>query len=215
MSRATTRAVSKHMSKPGPGYCLITPLLLILGTNLVMAEDNGYQARGAHFTADGSVELPQGYRGWIHVGSRLSPSHVSILDNKKTPTPEFYNVYVEPYTYSYFKQTGTWPDGAQIVKEFSSTQSGANCDAATGICQRPEGSAFFQQDFMGIGYMVKDKKRFKTLEGNWGYFSSSHKKPPYEKTSPLRSKEQCAGCHIANKSQTVDYVFTNAIIGLR
>lgn len=193
----------------------ILPLLCSASIFPVMAADDGYQAHSPRFTENSDVELPTGYRSWVHVGSRLSPMHVSILDNKKTATPEFYNVYVEPYTYSYFKQTGKWPDGAQIVKEFSSVQSGEKCDDNTGLCVRPEGKAVFQQDFMGIGYMVKDKERFKDLAGNWGYFSSSHKKPPYEKTSPLRSKEQCAGCHITNYSQTVDYVFTKAIIGLR
>jgi len=89
----------------------------------------------ANFMPDGGVELPVGYRGWTHVGTRLKPDGLSILDGQPLKIPEIMNAYVEPSAMAYFERTGTWPDGSQIVKEMSAIQTGEGCDPVTHICK--------------------------------------------------------------------------------
>ncbi|WP_426124400.1 cytochrome P460 family protein [Pararhizobium sp. PWRC1-1] len=93
------------------------------------------------FTESGQAELPRGYRSWVHAYVAWEPITTSLLDEKLTPTPEFHNVNVEPYAYRTYMETGKWPEGSLIVKEFSFTSVDAkNCDGPPRICVTP-GSA--------------------------------------------------------------------------
>lgn len=73
------------------------------------------------FTESDQAELPRGYRSWVHAYVAWEPIATSLLDLKPTATPEFHNVYVEPYAYRTYMETGKWPEGSLIVKEFSFT----------------------------------------------------------------------------------------------
>ena len=61
-------------------------------------------------------------------GRGISRWEINILDGKVTKTPEIFNAYVEPRAFSAFEKTGIWPDGTQIVKEFSAVRIGDGCD---------------------------------------------------------------------------------------
>ena len=164
----------------------------------------------AQFT-EGAVVLPVGYRQWHHIGTRYKPIGVNILDGKVTETPEIFNAYVEPGAMATFEKTGQWPDGAQIVKEFSAVQVGQGCDPKTFLCITKLGSGIFESGFVGLGMMVKDSRRFPDSPGHWGYFTFGHKPPPYNPTAQFDSK--CVGCHI-NLASDTDYVISKAHIGL-
>ena len=167
----------------------------------------------ALFDPDGRVNLPVGYRRWVHIGTRLKPIGINILDGLPTKTPEIFNAYVEPGAFAAFEATGRWPDGAQIVKEFSAVEVGAGCDAATMLCATPLGSGIFETGFMGLGMMVKDATRFADGKGNWGYFSFGHRPPPYDGTAARRPAGACEACHVTLASDS-DYVISRAHIGL-
>ena len=167
----------------------------------------------ASFNADSTINIPTGYRQWMHIGTRYKPIGINILDGQQTKTPEIFNAYVEPTAFAAFQATGIWPDGAQLVKEFTAVRVGKGCDEKTMLCESPLGSGIFEAGYVGLGMMVKDAKRFPDGMGNWGYFSFGHKPPPYEKTSMVHSSQQCESCHIKLAADT-DYVIKRAHAGL-
>ena len=112
-----------------------------------------------------------------------------------------------------FDKTGHWPEGAQIVKEFSTVRGGDGCDEKSWICQSPLGSGIFEAQYIGLGMMVKDSSRFADAPGHWGYFSFGHKPLPYDKTASVRPPQACASCHVKLASDT-DYVISRAHLGL-
>lgn len=194
---------------------IASAVLVICGLVLLsLAQSQGADpiAR-ASFNADGSVNFPTGYRNWTHVGTRLKPMGINILDGLPTKTPEILNSYVEPGAFAVHETTGNWPDGTQIVKEFSAVQVGAGCDAKTLLCTNSLGTGIFETGYIGLGMMVKDAKRFPDAAGHWGYFSFGHKPPPYDTTSAVRGRQQCQSCHIGLAADS-DYVVNRAHIGL-
>ena len=169
-------------------------------------------ASRAVFDQNGSVHLPKAYRRWANVGTRYKASGNNILDGAPIVTPQLMNTYVEPSALDYYKKTGKWPDGAQIVKELSSIRVGKGCDHVTNICSSPIGPGIFQETYIGIGMMVKDRNRFPDAPGNWGYFGF-FRHSTYERLAMLRPQNQCASCHVKLASDT-DYVITKAHLGL-
>ena len=195
--------------------CLAALLCAIVYSETKSFEQSGTHASVARatFTADGSVNLPVGYRQWWHIGTRLKPIGTNILDFLPTKTPEIFNAYVEPKAMAVYQSSGKWPEGTQIVKEFSAVKVGKDCDEKTLMCTTSLGSGIYEANYMGLGLMIKDTQRFPNAPGNWGFFSFGHKPPPYDPTSMLRPESQCAACHVRLAPDT-DYVITHAHIGL-
>lgn len=162
------------------------------------------------FNARGEAELPRGYRSWVHTFSGWEPITTTILDGTMTKTPEFKNLYVEPVAYRAFMETGKWPEGTMMVKEFTATSvDKKKCDGPPAyICNVWYGKAIFQTSAIGIGVMLKDSKRFPKEPGGWAYFSFGHQPPPYQRVSPLRDRAQCAQCHIDRAGPKQDFVFS-------
>ena len=168
----------------------------------------------ARFNSQGEALLPVGYRQWVHVGTRDNPlGKISIIDGKPTATPEVLNSYVEPGAFAAYQKTGVWPDGSQLVKEFSAVRVGAGCNPETYLCTTEFGEGIFETNYNGLGMMVKDEQRFPSAPGHWGFFEFGHKPPPYNPVSALRPPDQCTGCHI-NLASDTDYVISRAHIGL-
>jgi hypothetical protein len=170
--------------------------------------------RRAQFNSQGEVLLPVGYRQWVHVGTRDNPAgKINILDGKPTVTPEVLHAYVEPGAFAAYQKTGKWPDGSQLVKEFSAVRTGAGCKPETLLCATEFGEGIFQSGYIGLGMMVKDAERFPSGPGHWGFFAFGHRPPPYDPVSAVRPASQCTGCHVALASDT-DFVISRAHIGL-
>jgi hypothetical protein len=168
----------------------------------------------ARFNSRGEVLLPVGYRQWVHVGTRDNPSgKINILDGKPILTPEVLEAYVEPGAFAIYERTGNWPDGSQLVKEFSAVRVGAGCQSGTYLCTTEFGEGIFQTGYIGLGMMVKDEKRFPSAQGHWSFFSFGHKAPPYDPVSAALPAEQCMSCHVRLASDT-DFVISRAHIGL-
>lgn len=162
------------------------------------------------FNDKGEAALPRGYRSWVHAYTAWEPITTTILDGTVTKTPEFHNVYVEPNTYSVFMETGKWPEGSLMVKEFSFTSTDEkNCDGPPAyLCKVWFGKGIFQHGYTGVAVMLKDSRRYPDEPGGWVYFSYGHQPPPYAPFSPVRDRAQCAQCHIDHAGPTQDYVFS-------
>lgn len=102
-----------------------------------------------------------------------------MLDEELAPTPEFHNVYVEPYAFRVYMETGKWPERSLIVKEFTFTSvDGKNCDGPPAyLCNAWFGKVIFQHGFTGIALMLKDSKRYPEDAGGWAYFTFGHQEP--------------------------------------
>jgi len=149
----------------------------------------------AVFNADGTVQVPTGFRKWVFVGAPLTPNG---LNDGKAGFPEYHNVYVEQKNVDAYLKTGEFPEGTVIVKELTRV---LNPTFPDGSRKEPSGRGYFNGEYNGIDMTVKDSKRFAKTNG-WGFFTFGHHPLPYEKTSADRPVTECAGCHIANVAAT-------------
>jgi cytochrome P460 len=167
----------------------------------------------ATFNPDGNVRLPGDFRRWESVGTRYKASGRNILDGKEIVVPELMNAYVEPAAFDRYKMTGRWPEGIQIVKELSEIRVGEGCSGVSRLCTSPLGEGIFQLNYFGVGMMVKDRRRFPSAPGNWGYFGFLRDGAGYAPVASLRPQEQCSSSHIKLASDT-DFVISKAHLGL-
>jgi hypothetical protein len=217
------REVMNDLSKKAPRSFKLSIVLLAISlpfvgfwaarrSHAVDAQDPSTLSR-AVFTTDGIVNLPNGFRRWEHVGTRVKTSGKSILDGTPIFRPQVLDSYVEPSAFVQYKKTGIWPNGAQIVKELSIIRIWADCDKFTFSCTTTAGPGIFEDSYIGVGMMVKDTKRFPNAPGNWGYFRFLSDGSGYAKRSAVVPANQCESCHVAYASKE-DYVFTDTHIGL-
>ena len=149
----------------------------------------------AVFNADGTLQLPTGFRNWVFVGAPLTPN---ALNNGKANFPEYHHVYIEQKNVDAYLKTGEFPEGTVIVKELTRVLKPTFPD---GSRTEPSGRGYFNGEYNGIDLTVKDSKRFAKTNG-WGFFTFGHHPIPYDKTSAEKPASECAGCHIANVAAT-------------
>ena len=147
------------------------------------------------FNADGTMQLPTGFRKWVFVGAPLTPNG---LNDGKAGFPEYHNVYVEQKNVDAYLKTGDFPEGTVIVKELTRVLDPTFPD---GSRKEPSGRGYFNGEYNGIDATVKDSKRFPDTNG-WGFFTFGHHPLPYDQTSAEKPVTECAGCHIANVAST-------------
>ena len=81
----------------------------------------------AVFNADGTVQVPTGFRKWVFVGAPLTPE--GLNDGKyncnqpggctRSNFPEYHHVYIEQKNVDAYLKTGEFPEGTVIVKELT------------------------------------------------------------------------------------------------
>ncbi len=159
------------------------------------------------FNADGTVQVPTGFRKWVFVGAPLTPE--GLNDGKyncnaggtnctKSNFPEYHHVYIEQKNVDAYLKTGEFPEGTVIVKELTRVLNPTFPDSSR---KEPSGRGYFNGVYNGIDMSIKDSKRFAKTNG-WGFFTFGHHPMPYDKTSAERPVTECAGCHIANVAAT-------------
>src|SRR5580700_1675275 len=158
------------------------------------------------FNADGTVQVPTGFRKWVFVGAPLTPE--GLNDGKyncdqpggctRSNFPEYHHVYVEQKNVDAYLKTGEFPEGTVIVKELTRVLNPTFPDSSR---KEPSGRGYFNGAYNGIDMSIKDSKRFAKTNG-WGFFTFGHHPMPYDKTSAERPVAECAGCHIANVAAT-------------
>jgi hypothetical protein len=158
------------------------------------------------WNADGTVQLPTGFRKWVFVGAPLTPEGLNNgkynCDQPggctKSNFPEYHHVYIEQKNVDAYLKKGEFPEGTVIVKELTRLLDPTFPD---GSRTEPSGRGYFNGAYNGIDMEVKDSKKFAKTNG-WGYFTFGHHPLPYNKTSAERPVSECAGCHIANVAKT-------------
>ena len=158
----------------------------------------------ATFNEDGSVQAPDNYYKWVHVGTVAEPDELN--PNGVAPFPEFHSVYVEPSAFDYFMKHGSWAEGTQIIKERTLVREGDNCDEKTGACVEASGTGYFQGAFKGLELSIKDTQRFSNEPGGWAYFSFGNDGKPYAKSAEPFPTTACNTCH--ENAAEIDFVFT-------
>ena len=147
------------------------------------------------FNADGTMQLPTGFRRWVFVGAPLTPN---ALNDGKANFPEYHHVYIEQKNVDAYLKTGEFPEGTVIVKELTRV---LNPEFPDGSRKEPSGRGYFNGEYNGMDVTVKDSKRFADTN-NWGFFNFGHHAWPLEESAKEASASECAGCHIANVAQT-------------
>jgi hypothetical protein len=159
------------------------------------------------FNADGTVQVPTGFRKWVFVGAPLTPEglndgkyncNAAGMNCTKSNFPEYHHVYIEQKNVDAYLKTGDFPEGTVIVKELTRV---LNPTFPDGSRKEPSGRGYFNGAYNGIDMSIKDSKRF-AKTNNWGFFTFGHHPMPYDKTSAERPVSECAGCHIANVAKT-------------
>src|SRR6201984_136511 len=158
------------------------------------------------FNADGTVQVPTGFRKWVFVGAPLTPE--GLNDGKyncdqpggctRSNFTEYHHVFIEQKNVDAYLRTGDFPEGTVIVKELTRVLNPTFPDSSR---KEPSGRGYFNGVYNGIDMSIKDSKRFEKTNG-WGFFTYGHHPLPYEKTSAERPVAECAGCHTANVADT-------------
>ncbi len=152
----------------------------------------------ASYDAEGELIRPADHREWVFVGAYVTPNEMNY---GKAAFPGFHNVYIDPASFSAYKQTGEFADGTVILKEL----------VAVGGKRMDSGNGYFQGEFMSLEAMVKDRQRFDDEPGGWAFYRFGEA-PNYESTGTRMKTESCNTCH---SGANEDYVFTDTYPVLR
>jgi hypothetical protein len=181
--------------------------LVLLGIVRIMSKQEAFAAQkvadttapssivAVHYTPDGKLKLPAGFRRWVFLGAPLTPN---ALNDGEANFPEFHHVYVEEKNLDVYLKTGTFPEGTILIKELTRVLIPTFPD---GSRTEPSGRGYFNGELNGIDASVKDSKRYARTNG-WGYFTFGHHPMPYEQTASEKPVSECAGCHLANVAKT-------------
>jgi hypothetical protein len=166
-----------------------------------------YEAR---FTEEGELIRPDNWREWIWVAMPVTPN---ALNGGKAILPEAQAVYLDPTSWKHWRKTGAFRDGTMFAVELTTLMSeGAHDDGST---SQTTGRGFFQDQFSGLQFAIKDQEQFADEPGNWAYFSSriGAGESEYPETMAALPTEACNSCHATHGGQ--DWVFTQLYPVLR
>src|SRR5258708_7270879 len=159
------------------------------------------------FNADGTVQVPTGFRKWVFVGAPLTPEGVN--DGKyncnaggtnctRSNFPEYHHVYIEQKNVDAYLKTGEFPEGTVIVKELTRVLNPTFPDSSR---KEPSGRGYFNGAYNGIHMSIQDRKRFAQTNA-CDIFTFCHHPLPYDNTSAERPGPAWAACHIAHRAAT-------------
>lgn len=168
---------------------------LVLGLFVfgALARGGSYdEAYDKYVGPDGGISLPSDYRtSLVFVGT------FGIAGgDQEGGQAEFHHVYMDRDSIAHYRRTGTFPDGAIIVKELQKTRA---LDMTTGrASSRKEDAGWF--------VMIKDTKGRFPEHGAWGDGWGWALFDPSDRTrSTTRDfKAECTGCHLP--AQSTDWV---------
>ena len=167
---------------------------LLVGAALQFSAILTVHAADPYTIKDGELQRPTGYREWVYVGTPVTPND---MNNGKAAFPEHHNVYIDPESWTHWKETGVFRDGTILMKELVSVGSKAAVS----------GNGYFQGEFIGLEATIKSKNHFPDEPGNWAYysFSSMDHKTLADTAKPFPTAS-CNACHQGAAED--DFVFT-------
>jgi len=143
---------------------------------------------------DGELVRPTGYREWVYVGTPVTPND---MNDGQAAFPEHHNAYIDPQSWSHWKDTGEFREDTILIKELVSV----------GTKAAVSGNGYFQGEYIGLEATIKSKAFFPDEPGNWVYYSFT---TPDHQTLTATAKpfpaESCNACHAAAAAD--DFVFT-------
>jgi len=172
------------------GRCLGLTILFSLGSSTLLADSTF----SSSVDENGNISLSKEFRlSMTHLGSWYVPTGGAS---------GFHDVYTEAESVEYFRNNGSFPDGATLIKELRESHSG---DYTTG-----PGVNYSTQSIKQWFVMVKDTNgRFadNPLWGDgWGWALFKPDNPTVNVATDY--KTDCLGCHIPAKEN--DWVYTEA-----
>ncbi len=177
--------------------------IFAFGIAIVTAMVSGARAvervPGPQYDNQDQLKRTDGWRQWVFIGAPLTPH---ALNDGKAAFPEFHNVYIEPKAFSHYVKTGEFPNGTMIAKELLSV----------GETVAVSGNGFFQGEFQGLEFAVKDTERFPNEPGGWTYYSFGHSLP-YTNVAKAFPTEACAACHQAAAAEDMVFIQYYPILG--
>lgn len=170
--------------------CFGLAVFLSVGSVTAVATELAEHTFSHYVGPEGEISLPEDFRlHWSHLGSW-------VVDDAEAPGPGFHDVYTQPEAVKAYRETGSFPDGAVLVKEIRGIAAG---NLTTGPAQ-------WAADTEIWFVMVKDdQERFESPHWakGWGWALFEAKNP--EKNVSESFEGTCQGCHIP--AQQTDWVF--------
>ena len=79
--------------------------------------ENGSMTPMPQFTEDGSLVRPDGWEAWVLAGTSigLTYNEPASIPAVGEPPGTFLNVYLQPWAYESFMETGSFPEGTMFV----------------------------------------------------------------------------------------------------
>jgi hypothetical protein len=139
---------------------------------------------GPKYAADGKLLRPTNYREWVYLSSGLGMNYAP----RAAGHPMFTNVFVNPTSYRYFRQNGTWPDKTIFALEMYIPASHGSINK----------SGHYQSSFMGLEAEVKDESKG---DNTWSYYGLGYD----DASASAFPKDDCASCH--SKNGAVEHSF--------
>jgi hypothetical protein len=178
----------RYIRTVGPAVAALA--IFGLWFNSVTADDSFSPYVDKH----GTISFPDGFRtSMVHLGSWFVPDGGAS---------GFHDVYTEKSSVEAFRKTGTFPDGATLVKELRASNEGTY---TTG-----QGVSYATGNLKQWFVMIKDSEgRFadNPLWGDgWGW--ALYKPDNRSVNAASDYKTDCLGCHVPAKSN--DWVYTEA-----
>jgi len=159
----------------------------------VAAQDVVSDSFSPYVDAKGGITFPQGFETtFLHLGT------IAVTPKEGEPVHELHGTYIRQQDLQGFQRTGSFPDGAVLVKEVRAT---TNEKLTTG-------AAAYDANVKIWFVMIKDTKgRFPDNElwgDGWGWGLFDGKDP--EKQIATNYRTDCRTCHVPAK--TTDWVYT-------
>ena len=138
---------------------------------------------GPRYTNGTSLVRPDDYREWTFLSSGLSMTYEPPAGGAPSGPQLFQNVFVNPSSYRYFMETGTWPDRTIFVLEFRRAATEASINRA----------GRFQTDLVMLEAEVKDLR----FPDGWAFFTFGNADALSEVAAPLSGDRvaRCVECH--------------------
>ncbi|MCP8686576.1 cytochrome P460 family protein [Marinobacterium sedimentorum] len=164
---------------------------LLAGSGAAQSQSLAEDTYSRYVDASGSISLPQDFRlEWTHLGSW-------VVSEATAPGAGFHDVYTQAEAARSFREKGVFPDGAVLIKEIRSIESGA----------KTTGPALWARDPVVWFVMVKDNQaRFDNPHWGEGWGWALFKAGDSGMNASASFAETCKGCHLP--AQQNDWVFT-------
>lgn len=146
------------------------------------------------FTPEGELIRPESWEAWVMVGASLG---LSYSEDSFEPVPSedggpgsFHNIYMQPWAYHQFWETGEFPEGTMLILAMYSPSK--NADPARG--------GWYEE---GPGFLAEiHLKREGLHESGWGFYGYGRDS---KSAAMIPGEAACYSCHA--RETVYDHVF--------